>query len=167
MSKRPRKRVIWEITQYRVRPKICIWHFCPFCAFTYIIIPSWVIWFIFNSFEVNFQKKNWHSAQYIESTVPYILNFRQVQLYDLAIVLIHTPPSAAYMSQWIGAALVKIITCHLFGAKPLSKPMLFVANWILRHRLQWNFNQSANIFSHIYYICLLHAVTRYVKAHFL
>ena len=35
-----------------------------------------------------------------------------------------SPPSAAYMRQWIGAALVQIMVCHLFGAKPLSKPMM-------------------------------------------
>ena len=35
-----------------------------------------------------------------------------------------SPPSAAYMRQWIGSALVQIMACHLFGAKPLSKPML-------------------------------------------
>ena len=33
-------------------------------------------------------------------------------------------PRAAYMRQWIGSALVQIMACRLFGAKPLSKPML-------------------------------------------
>ena len=33
-------------------------------------------------------------------------------------------PSAAYMRMWIGSTLAQIITCRLFGAKPLSKPML-------------------------------------------
>ena len=38
-----------------------------------------------------------------------------------------SPPSAAYimyMRQRIGSALVQIMACRLFGAKPLSKPML-------------------------------------------
>ena len=35
-----------------------------------------------------------------------------------------SPPSAAYMRQWIGSALVQIKACRLFGAKPLSKPFL-------------------------------------------
>ena len=35
-----------------------------------------------------------------------------------------SPPSAAYMCQWIGSSLVQIMACRLFGAKPLSKPML-------------------------------------------
>ena len=33
-------------------------------------------------------------------------------------------PSAAYMRQWIGSALVQIMACRLVGAKPLSKPIL-------------------------------------------
>ena len=35
-----------------------------------------------------------------------------------------SPPTAAYMRQWIGAALVQIMAYRLFGAKPFSKPML-------------------------------------------
>ena len=34
------------------------------------------------------------------------------------------PPSATYMRLGIGSALVQIMACRLFGAKPLSKPML-------------------------------------------
>ena len=33
-------------------------------------------------------------------------------------------PSAAYMCQWTGSALVQIKACRLFGTKPLFKPML-------------------------------------------
>ena len=35
-----------------------------------------------------------------------------------------SPPSAAYMRQWFMWALVRIMAWRLFGAKPLSKPML-------------------------------------------
>ena len=35
-----------------------------------------------------------------------------------------SPPSAAYMCQCTGSALVQIMACRLFGGKPLSKPML-------------------------------------------
>ena len=35
-----------------------------------------------------------------------------------------SPPSATYMHQWIGSALVQIMACRLFSAKPLSKPVL-------------------------------------------
>ena len=43
---------------------------------------------------------------------------------DFQLILISSPSNAAYMHQWIGSALVKIMACRLFGAKPLSKPML-------------------------------------------
>ena len=37
-----------------------------------------------------------------------------------------SPPSAAYMRQWTGPApaLVQVMACRLFGAKPLPEPML-------------------------------------------
>ena len=35
-----------------------------------------------------------------------------------------SPPNAAYMRQWIGSALVQIMACRIFGAMPLSEPML-------------------------------------------
>ena len=35
-----------------------------------------------------------------------------------------SPPSATYMHQWISSALIQIMVCRLFGAKPLSEPML-------------------------------------------
>ena len=34
------------------------------------------------------------------------------------------PPSATYMRQWMGSALLQIMARRLFGAKPLSEPML-------------------------------------------
>ena len=33
-------------------------------------------------------------------------------------------PWATFMRQWIGSSLVQIMACRLFGAKPLSEPML-------------------------------------------
>ena len=33
-------------------------------------------------------------------------------------------PSATYMRQWPGSALVQVMTCRLFGAKPLPEPLL-------------------------------------------
>ena len=35
-----------------------------------------------------------------------------------------SPPSATYMRQWIRSVLIQIMACRLFGAKPLSEPML-------------------------------------------
>ena len=39
------------------------------------------------------------------------------------LALTHLLPSATYMQQWIGSALVQIMACRLFGAKPLSQQM--------------------------------------------
>ena len=39
-------------------------------------------------------------------------------------VIMPSPPSAAYMRQWIGSALVQIMACRLSGTKPVFKPML-------------------------------------------
>ena len=35
-----------------------------------------------------------------------------------------SPDSVAHMRQWIGSALVQLMACRLFGAKPLPKPTL-------------------------------------------
>ena len=42
----------------------------------------------------------------------------------MKIPFISSPLIDAYMCQWIRSALVQIMACHLFGAKPSSKPML-------------------------------------------
>ena len=57
----------------------------------------------------------------------------------------HISPSAAYMRQWTGSALVQVMACRIFGAKPLSKPMLgYCKTGTLRNKLQWNCNQIHN-----------------------
>ena len=38
------------------------------------------------------------------------------------------PPGAAYIHQWIRWDLVQIMACRLFGAKPLSEPILSIGN---------------------------------------
>ena len=35
-----------------------------------------------------------------------------------------SPTSAAYMRRWTGSALVQKMACRIFGAEPLSEPML-------------------------------------------
>ena len=35
-----------------------------------------------------------------------------------------SPPSATYMYQWTGSALLQVMACHLFGAKSLPAPMM-------------------------------------------
>ena len=53
-------------------------------------------------------------------------------------------PSAAYMRQWIGSALVQI----MFGAIPLFKPTLGYYQLDFRNKVQWNFNQYEKLFIH-------------------
>ena len=55
------------------------------------------------------------------------------------------PPSAVYMRQWIGSALVQIMACRLFGTKPLSKQCWVIVNWTLRNKLQWSFNPNIKL----------------------
>ena len=45
-------------------------------------------------------------------------NGQDIHIFNLS------PPSAAYKGQWIGSALVQLMACRLFGAKPLSEPVL-------------------------------------------
>ena len=52
-------------------------------------------------------------------------NMWQQQIGDKS--YIDSSPGAAYMCQWASVnqvSMVQIIACHLFGTKPLSKPML-------------------------------------------
>ena len=59
-----------------------------------------------------------------------------------------SPPGAAYMCQLIESALVQIMACRLFGAKPLSKPMLDYRQLDPWDKIQWNFNQTTKISIH-------------------
>ena len=55
------------------------------------------------------------------------------------------------MRQWTGSALVQIMTCRLFGAKPFSTPMLGYCqldSWTIGNKLQWNFDQNTTLFIH-------------------
>ena len=59
------------------------------------------------------------------------------------------PPSGAYMRQWIGSALDQIMACHLFGAKPWSKPMLDCCQLNPYGQTSVKFNQTAKLFIHL------------------
>ena len=52
-------------------------------------------------------------------------------------------PSAAYMRQWTGSALVQVMACRLFGAKLLPEPMLAYCqldSWEqISVKLEWEF----------------------------
>ena len=44
--------------------------------------------------------------------------------YGVDVIVNSSTPSATYKRQRIESALVQIMACRLYGAKPLSKPML-------------------------------------------
>ena len=52
------------------------------------------------------------------------VTFRGKIEYFISYIIKSNPPSAAYMRQWTGSALVRVMTCRLFGAKPLPEQML-------------------------------------------
>ena len=57
----------------------------------------------------------------------------------------HTPtpfPSAAYLRQWIGSALVQKMACRLFGVNPFLNQLWVIVNCTLKNKIQWNFDQN-------------------------
>ena len=66
------------------------------------------------------------------------------------ILINSSPPSAAYMRQWIRSASVQTMACRLFGAKPLSEPLLGYCQLDPKEQTsaEWNFNQNTKHFIH-------------------
>ena len=67
-----------------------------------------------------------------------------IYLTPLIVILNSLRPSDTYMRRQPRTSLFQIMACLLFGAKPLSEPML--EYWTLWNKLQWNLNQNLNIF---------------------
>ena len=85
------------------------------------LIPGKKILIIFLLKKNSDNLKTFHNIQLVSPEQHGNTNHWQVKF------IVHvnsSPPSAAYMHQWIGSALVQIMACRLFGAKPLSNPML-------------------------------------------
>ena len=59
-----------------------------------------------------------------------------------------SPPSAAYMRQWIGSALVQIMACRLSAPSHYLNQCWIIVNWTFGDRLQWNFDKNTNFFIH-------------------
>ena len=57
-----------------------------------------------------------------------------------------SPLSAAYMRQWIGSALVKIMNCSIFGAKSSSNQCWVVVNSTLGNKPRRNFDQNTKLY---------------------
>ena len=77
------------------------------------------------SFKCIWTSHYWTVGQLCLHNIPYKHAFALHKLYntygcDFWLGLNSSPPSDAYMHQWIKSALVQIMTCRLFSAKPLS-----------------------------------------------
>ena len=63
--------------------------------------------------------------QWVKGLREFLYMFVDLELHDsLRELLFNSSPYLSSMWQWIWPALVQIMLCRLFGAKPLSKPML-------------------------------------------
>ena len=59
-----------------------------------------------------------------------------------------TPPSDAYMRQWIGSASVQIMACAYSAPSHYLNQCWYIVNWTLGNTLQWNLNQNTNFSFH-------------------
>ena len=57
-----------------------------------------------------------------------------------------SPPSASYMCQWIGSALVQIMAFRLFGTEPLSEPIQGYCQLDSEEQSSVNFNQNTTLY---------------------
>ena len=60
-----------------------------------------------------------------------------------------SPPSAAYMRQWISSLLVQIMTCRLLGPKPLCNPVLGHCQLDSKVQTSMKFNQNIILCIHL------------------
>ena len=51
-----------------------------------------------------------------------------------------------YMCQWNGSALVQLMACHIFGAKPLHELYWIIVSTTLMNKLDWHLNQNTKLF---------------------
>ena len=56
-----------------------------------------------------------------------------------------SPPSASYMCQWIGSALVQIMAFRLFGTEPLSEPIQGYCQLDSEEQSSVNFSQNTTL----------------------
>ena len=57
-----------------------------------------------------------------------------------------SPPSAAYMRQWIGSTLVQIMACRLFAPGHYLNQCWLIVNWTTRNIFQWSWNRNSILF---------------------
>ena len=74
-----------------------------------------------------FETQSWSLWRHCSVTKPSRVCSPSISGYDINATVScfnSSPPSAAYMRQWNGPALVQATACRLYGAKSLPEPML-------------------------------------------
>ena len=76
------------------------------------------------------------------------LNAKLSHQYDflMGIIINSLRPSDAAMHQQTRPSLVQMMSCHLFGIKPLSEPVVVYCQMDLGNKLQWNFDWNSKVF---------------------
>ena len=59
-----------------------------------------------------------------------------------------SPPSAAYMRQWIRSALVQIMVVAYKAPSYYMNQCWFIVNWTFWNKFQLNFNQNTKLYIH-------------------
>ena len=104
----------------------------------------WVVWYVRASYEMSVMWRQAMGHLICEGKL-----WAAFPEFQVCSTINSSPPNAPYMPPWTGSALAQIMACRLFGARPLSKPMLFFfVNWTPMNKLQWNFNQNTKLFIH-------------------
>ena len=91
----------------------------------------------------------WHTSPKSSHRIIGILtksSFRRAPIHY--IMINSSPPSAAYMREWMGSALVQIMACAYWTPSHFLNQRWVIVNWILKNKFQWKFNQSAKHFVH-------------------
>ena len=60
---------------------------------------------------------------YLNTTLEYKHNMKRYKFWNSQVPLTHLP-LVPYICMWTGSALLQVMACHLFGAKPFPEPML-------------------------------------------
>ena len=69
-----------------------------------------------------------------------VIYSRVISMNQVSTFINSSPPSDEYMRRWTGSALVQVMACRLFGAKPLPESMLPYCQLDLKNKLHWNSN---------------------------
>ena len=104
-----------------------------------MVISNWIrakwnvhrIWIVMEKSLMKWAPGQWKGPRYISGTITGQSYIWCVLVFPCSTpppppiqIIYLSPPSAVYMRQWSGSALVQVMACRLNGAKPLPEPML-------------------------------------------